>query len=80
MIGWFDNLSVSEPQDHMFYRRSHDFARPIARLNALNFPPNEVGRGLSETLSIPTGDLDFGRFANATKAMKETFDTTVTED
>jgi hypothetical protein len=31
-------------------------------VNALNFPPKEVGRGLSETLSIPSDDLDMPSF------------------
>eukprot|EP00565_Helicotheca_tamesis_P000858 CAMPEP_0185737896 /NCGR_PEP_ID=MMETSP1171-20130828/31533_1 /TAXON_ID=374046 /ORGANISM="Helicotheca tamensis, Strain CCMP826" /LENGTH=44 /DNA_ID= /DNA_START= /DNA_END= /DNA_ORIENTATION= len=44
MIGWIDNLLEEDSDDERPY---------VARTVALNVPPKEVGRGLSETLSIP---------------------------
>jgi len=52
MIGWINNL-LNE-----FDYNDKDFAKPRRRMNALNFPSQQAGRFLSETLSIPSDDLD----------------------
>jgi len=49
MIGWIDNMLEESSDDGQGY---------VARTKALNVPPKEVGRGLSETLSIPSDDLN----------------------
>ena len=60
MIGWIDSLLMD--YRHRADARSdyHDekFKKAENRINALNYPPKDVGRGLSETLSIPSDDLD----------------------
>jgi len=63
MIGWIDSLlKEGERERENAYLYSHHFNKPEARINALNFPAKEVGRGLSETLSIPSDDLNFPPF------------------
>lgn len=47
MIGWIDSLLTDGERDRRISIRDN-FAKPTARINALNFPPTEVGRGLSE--------------------------------
>jgi len=64
MIGWIDSLLADGERDPRMKETwwGDHFAKPTARINALNFPPTEVGRGLSETLSIPSEDLNFASF------------------
>merc|ERR1712008_118186 len=56
MIGWIDSLLTKGGL--RMHASGDDFAKPEARINALNFPPKGVGRGLSEMLSIPSTDLE----------------------
>jgi len=72
MIGWIDNLLVDERKNAEWpWSTSSDFAKPENRVNALNFPPTNVGRGLSETLSIPSDDLNFAAFADTIDGRNE---------
>jgi len=75
MLGWIDSLLIDGEQDrllnHPFPIRREEFDRPEKRLNALNYPPKEVGRGLSETLSIPSDDLDPKPFIDTLEERKE---------
>jgi hypothetical protein len=60
MIGWIDSLLKNDECSRgEFYwdRPREEFVKPERRFNAMNFPPNGVGRGLSETLSVPSDDL-----------------------
>jgi len=67
MIGWIDSLLKDHTKDlkvngGVFERNDNKFEKPEKRANALNFPPQKVGRGLSETLSIPSDDLNLADF------------------
>ena len=62
MIGWIDSM-LTDGERESASKRGYDwgssmFVKAKARMNALNYPPSEVGRGLSETLSIPSEDLN----------------------
>ncbi|KAL3910716.1 MAG: hypothetical protein SGARI_001986, partial [Bacillariaceae sp.] len=54
MIGWLSTMLEPELEEANQYDH---FARPHRRVEALNLPPQQVDRGLSETLSIPSRDL-----------------------
>ena len=49
MIGWLDSMLEDMEDEH--------FGQGHCRVAALNVPPRNVGRGLSETLSIPSTEL-----------------------
>ena len=65
MIGWIDSLLKNDERSRRW--RNDEFEKPGRRFNAMNFPPNGVGRGLSETLSVPSDDLEerYGAFIDA---------------
>ena len=76
MIGWVDSM-LAEGEDDLAvsFRRYRDyfFQRPKARINALNYPPTEVNRGLSDTLSIRSEDLNdkYGSFIHTINKREE---------
>jgi hypothetical protein len=55
MIGWIDGMLESAIDGRI---AQNNFQESDLRLRALNVPPNQIGRGLSETLSIETFDLE----------------------
>ena len=55
MIGWIDTLLEEQEVQELHYSTSFDRAK--RRVSALNRAPTDVGRGLSETLSIPSDQL-----------------------
>eukprot|EP00978_Attheya_sp_CCMP212_P024002 scaffold74699_cov49-Attheya_sp.AAC.2 len=70
MIGWIDNLlKKHDTQNH----RNPDirFDKTKSRINALNMPPSTVGRGLSETLSTSSDDLNFDDFLDTIEDLKD---------
>ena len=73
MIGWIDNLLKSEESD--LEREDDELMFDYKRIKALNVPPTKVGRGLSETLSIPSEDLESTfNFITTLDEMKETLE------
>eukprot|EP00529_Nitzschia_sp_RCC80_P017733 CAMPEP_0113443108 /NCGR_PEP_ID=MMETSP0014_2-20120614/1963_1 /TAXON_ID=2857 /ORGANISM="Nitzschia sp." /LENGTH=846 /DNA_ID=CAMNT_0000334043 /DNA_START=210 /DNA_END=2750 /DNA_ORIENTATION=+ /assembly_acc=CAM_ASM_000159 len=62
MIGWIDSLLTDHrhrPENQSNERYDDiEFKKAENRIDALNYPPQDVGRGLSETLSIPSDDLE----------------------
>ena len=53
MIGWLNSMLLHDADD----RASSKFSRAELRTRGLNMPPRQVGRGLSETLSVPSSQL-----------------------
>ena len=76
MIGWIDSLLTDHRQSKDKHRDEQMddryFKKTENRINALNYPPKNVGRGLSETLSIPSDDLqEMALFHNTASRRKE---------
>ena len=75
MIGWIDSLLIDHQIDfkskHRHLGSMGEFDKAEKRVNALNFPSKEVGRGLSETLSIRSDDLNFPSFYDTLAERKE---------
>ena len=57
MIGWIDHILEDDSDVHDEFQRNSR-----KRTMALNNTPRQIGRGISETLSIPTDDLVVDEF------------------
>jgi hypothetical protein len=75
MIGWIDSLLKNDERSRDKHWTTPDevLGKPERRFNAMNFPPNGVGRGLSETLSVPSDDLAerYGSFMDTLDELNE---------